>query len=197
MNKYAKIFFFIPLLYITTSPVLAENFYGAIDTGKTIAKNACYSDGIPGSLNLTGCTESAFLFRLNGGYQFSPMWGAEISYGDYGKGSLGTATLPEYGRINLGHWQFSGYEISGIATLPFSNAFSVIGKIGIAQTTIKFTRVPITATNTNIAYGIGAQYALSNCTALRAQLENLGIVGDDHTGKVKVILLTAGIVSWY
>jgi len=195
MRNYAKLFLYILLCYTTVSQASAESLYIAIDVGQTSASKACYTDGIPGSITVTGCKEKATLFRVSGGYQFDPLWGAEISYGDYGKGKLGTATVPGLGVINLGDWQFIGFEIAGTATFPYSDAFSLTGKIGFAQTTIKFTRISMSATSTNLAYGIGAQYTLSHCIAIRAQFENLGVVGDNNTGTAKLVLLSAGIIS--
>jgi len=170
----------------TISPVMAENFYGALDLGQTTAKDAC--TGLPAGVS--GCEDTASMFRVAGGYQFAPMWGVEISYGDYGKASAGTG----FG-ISI-DWQLSGFQVSGTGTFPLGDAFSLIGKLGIASTDLKLSGggSSLSATSTNLAYGIGAQYDFTKNISVRAQYEDLGNVGDDNTGKSKVTLLSAGVV---
>jgi hypothetical protein len=96
------------------------------------------------------------MYRIAGGYQFATTWGAEVRYGNYGKESAGT-----FGTASA-DWELSGIEISGTGTFPLTDAFSLIGKLGIALTTLKLTGkggMPSpSATSTKLAYGIGAQY---------------------------------------
>lgn len=169
------------------SPAMADGFYGALDVGQSTAPDACKD--LPAGV--TGCKDTATAYRIAGGYQFTPMWGAEVSYGDYGKASAGSG-------LGLSvDWQLSGFQVSGTGTFPLSNSFALIGKLGVAQTDIKLTGggTSVSATSTNFAYGIGAQYSFTSNFAVRAQYEDLGKVGDNNTtGTSKVTLLTAGVV---
>ena len=124
------------------------------------------------------------------------MWGAEISYGDYGSASAGS-----FMGTPLGDWEASGFQISGTGTFPLGAGFDVIGKIGFARTKIEFMYSPAigggsdTATSTKLAVGVGAQYNVSQNLAIRAQYEDLGKVGDvNTTGESKVTLLSVGAV---
>ncbi len=169
---------------VSMAPVMAESFYTALDVGQSKEKDAC--TGLPAGT--TGCKNTASMFRLAGGYQFSPMWGAEVSYGDYGRASCGIQTACE--------WKVSGVQLAGTGTFPIASSFSLLGKIGVARTDLKiYGGGGGAATSTKIAYGIGAQYDFVRNISARVQYEDLGNVGDSNTGgSSKVSLLSAGIV---
>lgn len=195
MKNFAKSFAAILVVCTAISPAFADGFYGALDIGQTKAQDACSTTGLPAGSTVAGCKDTATMYRIAGGYQFAPMWGAEVSYGSYGKASMGVATVPFLGTIAAGDWQLSGLQVSGTGTFPLGNAFSLIGKLGIARTDIKLTAASVSATSTKLAYGIGAQYDFTKTVAVRAQYENLGTVGDvNTTGTAKVSLLSAGVV---
>ncbi len=186
MKINSKVLAAAVLFGATVSPAVADNLYVALDVGQSTSKDAC--TGLPAGVS--GCKDSASLVRVAGGYQFTPMWGAEVSYGDYGKASAGTG-------LGLSvDYQLSGLQISGTGTFPIGAGFSLIGKLGIAQTDLKLSGggTSISATSTNLAIGVGAQYDFTKNISARAQYEDLGNVGDDNTGKSKVTLLSAGVV---
>jgi len=163
------------------------NYYGAVDIGQTKAKDACTDN----PLGVVGCEDNATAFRFAGGYQFGPMWGAEVSYGAYGKASMGSL-----GGISA-DWEVSGFQVSGTGTFPLDDAFSLIAKLGIASTELKLSGGGggLSATSTNLAFGFGAQYDFTQSVSVRAQYEDFGKVGDDNTtGTSNVSLLSAGVV---
>ncbi|HAF44260.1 MAG TPA: hypothetical protein DCK83_04770 [Gallionellaceae bacterium] len=160
----------------TVTPVMAEGFYAALDVGQTNAKDTC--------TGAAGCSDSSTALRLAGGYQFTPMWGTEVSYATYGKASLGGT---------FGDWETNGMQAAGIGTFPVAESFSVLGKVGVAR--IQHKAAGATSTKTNLAYGIGAQYDFSKGIAMRVQYERLGNVGDANTtGQAKASLLSAGVL---
>ena len=175
------------LLSAAVSPAMAENLYGAIDIGQTTGKDICA--GNPPSVS--GCEDTATLYRFAIGYQFSPMWGAEASYANYGKASIGSL-----GGLS-GDWEATGLQISGTGTFPIADKFSIIGKLGIASTDLKVTTNfagDASETTTKLAYGIGAQYDFTENVSVRAQYEDFGTIGNDNTtGTTKFTLLSAGL----
>ena len=186
-----KIAIAVFILGATASSAMADSFYGALDFGQAKGKDACTDLAVVG---VVGCKDSASAYRIAGGYKFTPMWGAEISYGNYGNASLGS-----FSGFPLGDWEASGFQVSGIGTFPLGAGFDLIGKVGIAQTKLELTGssfwTDTSATSTKLAVGIGAQYNVSQSVAIRAQYEDLGKVGDvNTTGESKVTLLTAGVV---
>jgi opacity protein-like surface antigen len=159
------------------SSAMAQEFaYGAVDVGQSKASDVCTGPG---------CTDTAAVLRIAGGYQFVPMLGAEVSYGYYGRQSLGGSS---------GDWKASGFQASGIGTFPLGKGFSLTGKLGIAATRLERTASNQSATSTNLAFGIGARYDFNRDVGVRAQYENLGDVGDASTGKTNISLITAGII---
>ena len=165
----------VTLVYgLSIAPAMAEGFYAALDVGQTNAKDTCNGS--------SGCSDTATAIRAAGGYQFTQMWGAEVSYATYGKANLGGSH---------GDWKTSGVQASCIGTFPVSESFSVLGKVGIAR--IEHQVNGASSTKTNLAYGIGAQYDFTKGIAFRAQYERLGTIGDTNTtGQAKASLLSVG-----
>lgn len=167
------------------SPAMADSYYGVFDIGQATAKDAC--SGI--ATWVTGCGSKADLYRITGGYQFALRFGVEASYADYGKASAGKTPFG-----TSMDWQASSLQISGIGTLPVGEGFAVIGKLGVARTTLKLTgSANASASSTKPAFGIGAQYELSKSVFVRAQYEDLGIIGDTNTRTTKFTLLSVGV----
>ena len=169
---------------------MAEDFYGALDVGQTKAKDACM--GAPAD-----CKDTATLYRIAGGYQFTPTFGAEISYADYGKANLGSFAV--FGVPVTSDWKITGEQLSVIGAFPLGDVFSLTGKVGVAHSTIKLSAnlpgnsVTLSSSSTNLAWGIGALFNINNSFAIRAQYEDLGNVGDAATtGTAKVSLMSVG-----
>lgn len=177
------------------TPALAEGYYAALDAGQAKAKDAC--TGVPGGWS--GCNDTSSFFRIAGGYQFTPMWGTELSYANAGTTSLGSGVI--LGTAVSGDYKVSSVQFAGTGTFPISGAFSILAKLGIASTDLKITAsgggvtVDQSATKTKLSYGVGLQYELTRNVSVRAQYEDLGEVGDTNsTGTSKVTLLSAGLV---
>lgn len=180
MKRTTKIIALALLYGMALPQAMAEGFYGAVDLAQTNEGDACNS-GFVGS-----CNGTSTALRVGGGYQFVPMWSAEVSYADYGNANTGGTA---------GEWQASGLEASGIGTFPVWKDISVIGKVGLARTDLKLTNTSRSSTTTNLAFGVGVQYEFSKAIAFRAQYENLGTVGDANmTGTTQLTLLSAGVL---
>ena len=171
------------ILGAASSAAMADGFYGAIDFGQTKANGACVGAGA----GFAGCEDTATAYRIASGYQFSPQWGAEISYGKYGKASLGTNS-----GTALGDWKLSGVQIAATGAFPLGDALALTAKVGVARTDLELTAGPLTTSSTKAAVGLGVRYVCSKSVALRAQYEYLGVVGDADTGTVRVGLVSFG-----
>jgi OOP family OmpA-OmpF porin len=187
------------LLGVISSSAIAEGnkFYGAVDLGKSTAKNRC--DGFSAASGWS-CAESATAIRIAGGYQITPTWGVEASYGNYG--TLKDTYSSSITTINT-EVKLNGFAIHATGTLPVNNAFSLFGKLGIARTTAKgsstssnpaYSVLSNEVTSTKASFGVGAQYEISDKVALRAQYDDFGSVGDSNSGTMKITLLSAGLV---
>jgi len=181
------------LLSALSTSAMAEGAYVAVDVGQTTAKDMC--SGLPAGFS---CSEKATAFRFGGGYQFTPNLGIEANYGILGKGTASGTVL---GTAFNGEAKFKTLQVAATGTFPLADTFSLIGKLGIARTSVDTSATgggfssSSSATSTKLAYGIGAQFDLSKSLGIRAQYENLGEVGDvNTTGTAKVSLISAGVV---
>lgn len=173
------------------SPAMAGSLYAALDIGQTKGRDICANN----PAGVTGCQDTATMYRVAGGYQLTPMWGAEASYAEYGSSNIGT------GFGTTGTWRANGFQVSGTGTFPIGNAFSIIGKLGVATTDFKVSAsglgasVGMNETTTKFAFGVGAKYDFTDNIAIRAQYEDLGTVGNAATtGTTKLTILSAGLV---
>lgn len=185
MNNSLKVKALAVVLFFGTavSPTMAENIYGALDVGQSKAKDACV-----GATSV--CDTTANLFRVAGGYQFDPMWSAEISYGASRKASLGIL-LPGI----AGAWEVDVLQLSGVGTFPLGSGFALTAKLGVARTDLTLTAAgaDVSSSTTKASLGIGARYDFTDNFAIRAQYEDLGKVGDaNKTGTSKVTFISAG-----
>jgi OOP family OmpA-OmpF porin len=197
-----KNIFAIALLSALTSTAMAEGLYAAIDVGQSTAKDAC--TGIPAGFS---CNEKATAFRFGGGYQFTPNFGIEANYGILGAikaSGNDTTSIPGTPIAMSIDAKPSTLQVAATGNFPISDSFSLIGRLGIARTTLKVNGsgsalgVTVTVpeqstTSTNLAYGIGAQVDLSKSVGIRAQYENFGEVGDVNS-TTKISMISAGVV---
>jgi opacity protein-like surface antigen len=135
---------------VLSSTARAEGMYVSVDAGKS--KNYCDS-----------CSGYDNAYRFGGGYQFSPIIGVEANYGKFPTSHWSVSG----GGVTLdGSTRNSIMQVDATATIPFANAFFVIGKLGIAK-----TKYIVGASTTKATYGVGVQYDLSKHFAVRAQYE--------------------------
>lgn len=122
------------------------------------------------SADCTGisCDKSDFGFKLFGGYMFTPFFGAEVQYADYGKM---TASDPAEPGLS-GDLSASGFGAFLVGQYPIEN-FRVFGKLGFAyvDTEISLLGVSISDSKTNFAWGIGAAYMINKNLGVRAEYE--------------------------
>lgn len=97
-------------------------------------------------------------WQVYGGLQFTPTWGLELGYNDLGKyrgEDLRSVTLAMNG------------------TLPVSDHWSVVGKLGAAGNRTKFHG---SSDHTDLLLGLGLQYSMSKNVDLRLMYEDFGKV---------------------
>ncbi len=188
MNKMKAGLVAAAVLACFSGAALAQgSFYGAVDVGQSTAKDACAGVGAGES-----CNDTDTAFRGSVGYQINPSLGVEASYGNYGEskysgfGITATATA-------------SGFQFSAIGSLPVSDVFALTGKLGVALTegevSCPLCPYSASASNTTVAYGIGARYNINKTVAVRAQYEDLGKIKVDSTEPgSKLTMLSFGMV---
>jgi OOP family OmpA-OmpF porin len=140
-------------------------------------------------------------YKIYGGYHFNKYIGLEGGYFDLGKFGFTANTLP-LGTLN-GTTRMRGFNLDAVGTLPLSEKFSALGRIGIntAQTRDAFTgtgAVNVTNPNpskrdTNYKLGVGVQYAFNDALAMRGEIERYR-VNDAIGNKGHVDVFSVGLV---
>lgn len=177
------------------NPALADNtgkLYGAIDLGQGNAKDAC--SGLPSTIS---CSTTTTAFRFGLGYQANQNVSLEAAYIDGGKIDIGGNYL---GWPVTGEMSMTGFQLSAIGSYPISNEAELLGKIGFASlkakesVTVGGYSASSDNSNSNVTFGIGARYKVSDKMAIRAMYEDFGTIKADSTSSgSKVTLLSAGL----
>ena len=122
-------------------------------------------------------------YRLYGGYQFNRYWALEGGYFDLGKFGYTANTVPA-GSL-MGDIRIRGINLDVVGTLPLSDKFSLLGRVGAnyADTSDTFTSTGAVRVinpnpskrDTNYKFGVGMQYAFNDALALRVEAERYRI----------------------
>lgn len=124
-------------------------------------------------------------FKLVGGYRLNPNFAIELSYVD-----LGTARYSgDYfgspvvgGRVDV--W---GLNFGAVGIIPVNPNFSLFGKLGMfgweADASDITGGFPFSGlqTGTDLSYGLGLEFSLSNTLGLRLEWESFEVVDSDST----------------
>lgn len=155
-------------------------------------------------------------FGLVGGYQLNDHFAIEAAYVDLGAaGSRHAATVTDGVEQSDADVVFQsssdGAVVSGLGILPIGERFSVFGRVGIsfmsASGTARITsggasqRVSQSSQQTDLTFGVGAEYSLSKNFAIRLAWDRYTDVGtNDVTGNIDSDLISLGIrmgVGWF
>lgn len=199
MGSIARPVFGLLIASAVSTTATAESNYAAFDAGKSRAADACDTAGLPAGSTISGCRNTGHMYRLAVGHQFTRIWGAELSYSEYGNSSLGVATLPGGGKLHLGDWKLSGPQLTATFLLPITSNISMTAKAGVAFTNYTlFSPALISTDKTGLTLGFGVLYELDRHFAVRTQFEHLGRLGDPATtGTINAALLSLGLEFKY
>lgn len=127
------------------------------------------------------CDEKDMAWRILGGYQINRNVAVELGFHQFGDAS---ASGPG-GNLN---YEANAFELVGLGAFPLGNGFSIYGKAGLYRGETKVTGstvltgpVDIKETNTDLTYGIGAQYNVNRQLGIRLEWQRYTDVGDDAT----------------
>lgn len=143
------------------APAMAQMSMSSVYAGGAIGQ-AEYKDGC----GITpGCDDKDTSWGLFAGYQFNRTLGAEVGYHDLGSISAPGASVDG-----------KALELVGVAAWPIGGGpFSVYGKLGGYRGELK--GLGIKETNTDLTYGLGAQYDLTSNLGLRAEWQRYPNMG--------------------
>lgn len=163
---------------------------------------------ITSSLQNSGFTTTAFTaderdtgYKLFGGYQFNQYFAIEGGHFDLG-GFDFTATTQPAGTLN-GAIEIKGYNLDLVGIIPFTERFSMFGRLGAQYAKAKDQFQGTGSVNiinpnpkesdTNFKIGLGLQYAMTKALDIRLESERYRI--DDAVGNTGDIdMLSLGLV---
>lgn len=129
---------------------LATSQVAAADAGLYAGVSLGYANIDPPSTFGSAKDDSDTVVGGIAGYQFNDMFGVEVQYTGAGKFRTATAS----GKADM-------LSLSGVATLPLSDAFGLYGKLGIAEAYGNGTGTARDEDRTAATFGLGMKYSLS------------------------------------
>lgn len=140
-------------------------------------------------------------YKLFGGYQFNRHFAIESGYFDLGEFSYSATTMPA-GTLD-GQMKLKGFNVDVLGFIPFSEKFSVFGRVGANYAEAKDRFSGTGAVNvlsphaeerdTNLKLGAGVQYAFTDALALRIETERYRI-NDAVGNNGDIDLVSMGLV---
>lgn len=112
--------------------------------------------------------DASTAFSVLAGHKFNSNFAAEVAYVNFGSVDVPGATVKS-----------DAMSLSGVGSFPLNDQFSLIGKLGVASTTLKKTAVA-SQSNTGVTFGVGAQFDFDQQFAIRAGWD-MYKVGDADT----------------
>jgi OOP family OmpA-OmpF porin len=135
------------------------------------------------------------------GFPMSPNWAVETGYFDLGRFGFDASTTPA-GTLS-GSARVRGLNLDLVGTLPITDRWSLLGRVGAAYAQTKGTfsgtgAVSVTEPSTskretNYKYGLGTQYAFTPALTLRLEGERYR-VNDSVGQRANVDLISLGLV---
>jgi len=185
----------------------AEGWYAGLGFGNTKIKDdstcsdagSLFDPGYSCSVDTKDTGKKVFV-----GYQFNKNGAVQFGYADLGKFSANasgtSAGIPSTASADL---KIKGFDLALVGSLPVTNEFSVLGQIGLFRWDVKVDASATgnlvaenqSATGTDAAFGVGAQYDFSKTVGARMEWERFKDVGkSDTTGKGDVDLFSLSLV---
>ena len=139
--------------------------------------------------------------KVFGGYQLNPNFAIEGGVFDLGRFNYsGNTSSGNY----FGRSRVHGLNLDLVGTLPLSDRFSVLGRVGAAYARTADDILgsgvvsPLINSNrktnsTNVKYGVGLQYAITDALSLRAELERYR-VSDPIRNRNNIDMASLGLI---
>jgi OOP family OmpA-OmpF porin len=183
-----------------------SNWYGGINLGQSRAKidDARITSGLlAGRFAVPSIDDDDrdTGYKLFGGYRVNRNFAVEGGYFDLGKFGFTANTLPP-GTLN-GSIKVKGMNLDLVGILPITERFSAFGRVGAnyAHTRDVFSgtgavtviRANASARDTNIKYGAGIQFAMTENLGVRGEVERYRI-NDAVGNRGDIDLVSVGLV---
>jgi OOP family OmpA-OmpF porin len=148
---------------------------------------------IEGCGGVISCDDKDTAWRIFGGYQINRNFAVELGYHQLGEAK---ASFPG-GQVDF---EANAIELVGVGLLPLANNFALYAKAGFYRGETEATgsnalgSVNEKETNTDLTYGLGAQYNFNPKFGVRAEWQRYTNMGGEATGESDVDVLSIGAV---
>jgi opacity protein-like surface antigen len=129
-------------------------------------------------------------FKLGGGYMFNRNFGVEAAYVDLGKEKFTAPGLSVDAKA-------SGEVIAALGVWPLNDQFSLLGRLGVINATVKVSGGGVSDKSTDVKFtgGVGGAFNISKELSVRLEYDFYSKLGDkDKTGESDVSLISLGVV---
>jgi OOP family OmpA-OmpF porin len=213
-NKLLKSFSVaVLILGLAAIPTMAqaEGWYAGLGFGNTKAKDAGSCSDLSGILDpgySCSVDDKDTGKKLFVGYQLNKNGAVEFGYVDLGKFTVsasGRVTPPGVAVTASGDTKAKGFNVTLVGSLPVSNEFAVLGRIGMFRWDVDASGsasgagvsvgVSESDNGVDLTYGVGAQYDFTKNAGVRVEWERFKDVGNQNTtGQSDIDLLSLSIV---
>ena len=157
--------------------------------GASIGQSSKDLDGCGAGVS---CDKKDTAWRILGGYQINRNFAVELGFHQ-----LGEASGSSGGQVIS--FEANAIELVGVGALPLANNFVLYAKAGFyrgeTEATSNNTSGPnAKVTNTDLTYGLGAQYNFDRRFGIRAEWQRYTNMGDEAIGESDVDVLSIGVV---
>jgi OOP family OmpA-OmpF porin len=205
------------LLFAGAACAQSEGWYIGVGAGQSKARDAASCSDLEGIFQPGfSCTsnDTSTGWKLFAGYQFNQYFAAEAGYVDLGtfkisgNGNFAGPPLPPGPGTATGSDKASGFNLDAVGTLPISQEFGLLGRVGIfawklnattdASQTNAIPTLSVSSSDkpsgTGLDFGVGAKYDFNSVAGLRAEWQRFKSIGNDATGKSDVDLISASLL---
>jgi OOP family OmpA-OmpF porin len=184
-------------LAVITCPLAIADDYDGWYVGGNVGQSHSDIDNARTSESVLGAGSSSTIisednkntgYKVFGGYQYNRNLGIEGGYFDMGEFDYKANSTAPTGTSN-GNMDVQGLNLDLVGTLPVTEKFSVLGRIGATYTETegKFSGTAAAPSNRSereggYKYGVGMQYDFTESLAMRAEVERYRVndaVGND------------------
>lgn len=167
--------------------VASAQTYASFALGRSRAELGCVGN--------SRCGSSSTALKVAGGVMVVPVVGLEGTYFQQGKARL-NGMHPTLGALNA-EYRTEGVGLFGVAVAPITDAFSLIGKLGIVSAKVKLTGTSglpggaagTSARHADLAWGVGVGHALGEQLAARLEWERMRVKFVDEKGDLNLVTL--------
>ena len=158
--------------------------------GASIGQSSMDIEGCGGAIS---CDDKDTAWRILGGYQINRNFAVELGYHQLGDAS---ASFPG-GQVDF---EATAIELVGLGILPLANNFALYAKAGFyrgeteASGSNALGPVDVSETNTDLTFGLGAQYNFNPRFGVRGEWQRYTNMGGEATGESDVDVLSIGVL---